>query len=146
MKRLGLKEGLKIGEPKIWKILFFYEFCKDGRMSYQSSSLSLPRGVYDPKDKEAEEEENKNSPFPLSRSCFMTSKYSSLDLAVAKSAEAWAFWARKRVRDWSCRGCGSSMPCLLFKESHNITANLELLFSAAKESYHLTLYLLIKIT
>jgi len=95
MKRLGLEEGLKIGEPKIWKILFFYEFCKDGRMSYQSSSLSLPRGVYDPKDKEAEEEENKNSPFPLSRSCFMTSKYSSLDLAVAKSAEAWAFWARK---------------------------------------------------
>jgi len=28
----------------------------------------------------------------------MTSKYSSLDLAVAKSAEAWAFWVRKR--DW----------------------------------------------
>jgi len=26
----------------------------------------------------------------------MTSKHSSLDLAVAKSAEAWAFWARKR--------------------------------------------------
>jgi len=26
----------------------------------------------------------------------MTSNYSSLDLAVAKSAEAWAFWARKK--------------------------------------------------
>jgi len=26
----------------------------------------------------------------------MTSKYSSLDLAVAKSVEAWAFWVRKK--------------------------------------------------
>jgi hypothetical protein len=65
-------------------------------MSQQSSSFSLPRGVYDPNDNEAEEKENINSPFPLSNSCFMTSKYSSLDLAVAKSVEAWAFWARKK--------------------------------------------------
>jgi len=35
---------------------------------------------------------------------------------------------------------------LLFEESHNITANLEILFSASKESHHMTLYFLIKIT
>jgi hypothetical protein len=51
----------------------------------------------------------------------MTSKYSSLDLAVAKSAEAWAFSARKRDWDWSYRVGGSFMPCLLFEESHDIT-------------------------
>jgi hypothetical protein len=76
--------------------ILFYGFYKDGRMPYQSFSFSLLRGVYDPEDEEAEEEENINSPFPLFRSFFMTSKHFSLDLAVAKSAEAWAFWVRKR--------------------------------------------------
>jgi hypothetical protein len=69
-----------------------------------------------------------------------------LDLVVAKSAEAWALWARKRDWDWSYRGGGSLMSCLLFEESYNITVDSELLFSVAKESYHLTLYFLIKIT
>jgi hypothetical protein len=72
----------------------------------------------------------------------MTSKHSSLDLAVAKSAEAWAFWARKRDWDWSCRVGGFLMPCLLFEENYNITVDSKHLFFASKESYHLTLYFL----
>lgn len=75
----------------------------------------------------------------------MTSKYSSLDLAAAKSSEAWVFWARKRDWDWSYRGGGSLIPCLLFEESRDITVDSELLFSTAKESRHLTLYFIIKI-
>jgi hypothetical protein len=35
---------------------------------------------------------------------------------------------------------------LLFEESHNVTADSKILFFASKESHHLTLYFLIKIT
>jgi hypothetical protein len=63
-------------------------------------------------------------------------RYSSSDFAEARRVVVLAFWA-KNLDCGSCLTAGVN----LFFYNHSSTANLELLFSAAKESYHLILNL-----
>jgi hypothetical protein len=73
------------------------------------------------------------------RSCFIILKYYSLDFVAARRVEAWDFWAKNL--DYGFKSLISSF---LFSFNHCKTVGLEVLDFVAKESYHLTLNLFMR--
>ena len=104
-------------------------------MSKQSSSLSSSKLIMDSED----EKKNSLDLESICKSCFIISKYSSLDFAAARRAKAWDFWAKNL--EW---GFKSLISAFLFSFNHRKTAGFEVLDSAAEEFHHFTLNFLMR--